>query len=110
MNSLEANNMQYNYTLNNRLREILAANGIGIGALTDLEQRRGVAGVTDFSQARDAATGIIELIRLADGIKGERALPEEFAHFAIEAMGDNPLINRLVMLLMIPYIRVMNQS
>lgn len=96
MNSLEANNMQYNYTLNNRLREILAANGIGIGALTDLEQRRGVAGVTDFSQARDAATGIIELIRLADGIKGERALPEEFAHFAIEAMGDNPLINRLV--------------
>ena len=96
MNSLEANNMQYNYTLNNRLREILASNGIAIGALTDLEQRRGVAGVTDFSQARDAATGIIELIRLADGIKGERALPEEFAHFVIEAMGDNPLINRLV--------------
>nr|DAG94161.1 MAG TPA: hypothetical protein [Crassvirales sp.] len=96
MNSIEANNMQYNENLNNRLREILAANGISIGALTGLEQRRGVAGVTDFSQARDAATGIIELIRLAEGIKGERALPEEFAHFAIEAMGDNPLINRLI--------------
>ena len=96
MNSLEADNMQYNHALNDRLREILASHGIGTGALTDLERRRGVAGVTDFSQARDAATGIIELIRLADGIRGERALPEEFAHFAIEAMGDNPLVNRLV--------------
>lgn len=96
MNSITSDNMEYNYKLNTRLKEILAANGIAIGALTDLEERRGVAGVTDFSQARDAATGIIELIRLADGVKGEKALPEEFAHFAIEAMGDNPLINRLV--------------
>lgn len=96
INSLEADNMQYNYSLNNRLRDILASKGIGIGVLTDLEQRRGVSGVTDFSQAKDAATGIIELIRLAEGIKGEKALPEEFAHFAIEAMGNNPLVNRLV--------------
>lgn len=96
VNSTEANNMQYNEVLNTKLREILSSNGIAIGALTDLEQRRGVAGVTDFSQAKDAATGIINLIRLAEGVKGEAALPEEFAHFAIEAMGDNPLINRLV--------------
>lgn len=96
MNSINADNMAYNFNLNNRLRDILAANGIAIGALTELEERRGVAGVTDFSQAKDAATGLIEMIRLANGIKGERALPEEFAHFAIEAMGNNPLINRLV--------------
>lgn len=96
MNSINADNMAYNFSLNNRLRDILAANGIAVGALTELEERRGVAGVTDFSQAKDAATGLIEMIRLANGIKGERALPEEFAHFAIEAMGNNPLINRLV--------------
>lgn len=96
MNSINADNMAYNFNLNNRLRDILAANGIAIGALTELEERRGVAGVTDFSQAKDAATGLIEMIRLANGIKGERALPEEFAHFAIEAMGNNPLVNRLV--------------
>lgn len=29
------------------------------------------------------------MIRLADGIKGEKALPEEFAHFALEALGNN---------------------
>ena len=96
MNSINADNMVYNFNLNNRLRDILAAHGISIGALTDLERRRGVSGVTDFSQAKDVATGLIEMIRLAEGIKGERALPEEFAHFAIEAMGDTPLINRLI--------------
>lgn len=96
MNSINADNMAYNFNLNNRLRDILAAHSISIGALTDLEKRRGVSGVTDFSQAKDAATGLIEMIRLAEGIKGERALPEEFAHFAIEAMGDTPLINRLI--------------
>lgn len=96
MNSINADNMAYNFNLNNRLRDILATHGISIGALTDLEKRRGVSGVADFSQAKDAATGLIEMIRLAEGIKGERALPEEFAHFAIEAMGDTPLINRLI--------------
>lgn len=96
MNSINADNMAYNFNLNNRLRDILAAHGISIGALTDLERRRGISGVTDFSQAKDAASGLIEVIRLAEGIKGERALPEEFAHFAIEAMGDTPLINRLI--------------
>lgn len=96
MNSVNADNMAYNYKLNARLRELLSGWGVSIGALTELERRRGVAGVTDFSQAKDAATGLIELIRLADGIKGERALPEEFAHFVIEAMGDNALVDRLL--------------
>lgn len=88
--------MEYNENLNNRLRSILESHGIGIGALTDLEKRMGINGVTDFDVARNAANGLVEMIRLANGIQGEKALPEEFAHFAIEAMGDNPLINRLI--------------
>ena len=96
LNSIDANKMEYNTALNNRLREILAANGITVGALTDLEKRMGINGVTDFDVARNAATGLIEMIRLANGIEGEKALPEEFAHFAIEAMGESPLINRLI--------------
>ena len=39
------------------------------------------------------------MIRISDGIRGEQALPEEFAHFAIEAMGNNPLVNRLINLI-----------
>lgn len=96
LNSIEADKMAYNANLNSRLRDILAANGIATGALTDLEKRMGVNGVTDFDTARTAADGMIEMIRLANGIEGEKALPEEFAHFAIEAMGESPLINRLI--------------
>ena len=96
LNSIDADKMAYNANLNSRLRDILAANGIAVGALTDLEKRMGINGVTDFDVARNAATGLIEMIRLANGIEGEKALPEEFAHFAIEAMGESPLINRLI--------------
>lgn len=96
LNSIDANKMAYNANLNSRLRDILATNGIAVGALTDLEKRMGINGVTDFDVARTAANGMIEMIRLANGIEGEKALPEEFAHFAIEAMGESPLINRLI--------------
>lgn len=96
LNSINADKMEYNENLNNRLRSILETHGVSVGALTDLERRMGIHGVTDFDVARNAADGLVEMIRLANGIQGEKALPEEFAHFAIEAMGDNPLINRLI--------------
>ena len=99
LNSINAEKMEYNENLNNRLREILELHGVKVGALTELEKRRGINGVTDFDVARDAADGLVEMIRISDGIRGEQALPEEFAHFAIEAMGDNPLVNRLINLI-----------
>lgn len=99
-NSVEANRMEYNAALNERLRDILSSHGVSIGALTELERRLGINGVTDFDKAKTAAEGIVELIRLADGIRGEKALPEEFAHFAIEALGSgNPLVSRLINLI-----------
>lgn len=100
LNSIRADKMEYNESLNEKLRDILSSHGVSIGALTDLERRMGINGVTDFDQARSAAEGLVELIRLADGIQGEKALPEEFAHFALEAMGNsNPLVNRLINLI-----------
>lgn len=95
-NSQSAKQLEYNYNLNKRLRSILESHGISVGVLTALEQRLGINGVTDFSIAKNASEGIIELIRIAQGIEGEEALPEEFAHFAIEALVDNPLVKRLV--------------
>ena len=94
--SIEADKMAYNTALNDRLRDILAAHGVSVGVLNNLERRLGVNGVTDFDTAKTAANGLIEMIRLAEGVEGEKALPEEFAHFAIEAMGDSSLINRLL--------------
>ena len=96
LNSIEADKMIYNSNLNNRLRDILAANGVTTGVLTNLERRMGINGVTEFDTAKTAANGLVEMIRLANGIEGEKALPEEFAHFAIEAMGESPIINRLI--------------
>ena len=95
-NSLDASNMSYNEALNTRLREILESKNISIGALNDLEKRLNINGVTDFDLAKTSADGIIQLIRIAEGEAGEKALPEEFSHFAIEALGDNPLVNRLI--------------
>ena len=94
--SIEADKMAYNTSLNDRLRDILAAHGVSVGVLNNLERRLGINGVTDFDTAKTAANGLIEMIRLAEGVEGEKALPEEFAHFAIEAMGDSSLINRLL--------------
>lgn len=99
-NALEVEKMEYNESLNERLREILLSKGVSIGVLTELERRLGINGVTDFDIARTSAEGTLELIRLAEGIRGEKALPEEFAHFALEALGkDNPLVTRLLNLI-----------
>ena len=95
----QAKNADANTILNNRLREILQSKGISIGALNELERRLGVKGVTDFSMAKTITEGMVELIRLAEGAEGERVLPEEFAHFAIEAMESNPLVERLINLI-----------
>lgn len=94
--ALKASQMEYNKTLNDKLREILVSKGISIGALTALEEKQGIDGITDFSKAKENSEGIIELIRLANGIRGEKALPEEFAHFAIESLDGNPLVSRLL--------------
>lgn len=99
-NVLDYRKQEYNVSLNNKLRGILSSHGVSIGVLTELERRMGINGVTDFDLAKTAAEGTIELIRLAEGIKGEQALPEEFAHFALEALGsDNPLATRLINLI-----------
>ena len=97
--AIKNSKLEYNERLNERLRKILAEKGISIGALTELERRLGINGVTDFEQAKVAANGLIELIRLAEGIEGEKVLPEEFSHFAIEALNENPLVKRLINLI-----------
>ena len=92
----EANKLEQNNLLNSKLKNILFKNGISVGALTELDRRMAINGVTDFSRAKVITDGLIELIRLADGVEGEKALPEEFSHFLIEANLDNPLIQRLI--------------
>lgn len=96
LNSIEATQLEYNEKLNKKIREILLRHNIKTGALTTLEAKQALGGVMDTSQAKEAIDGIVELIRLANGERGEQALPEEFAHFVIEAMGNDSLVSRLL--------------
>lgn len=95
--ALDVSNVEYNKNLNDKLYAILEKAGVSVGFLRDNEQNKDIAGVTDFSVAKDLATGLIELIRLANDEKGQKALPEEFAHFVLEALGpNNTLVTRLL--------------
>lgn len=83
--------------LNQKLREILRQKGIGIGALTGTEARLRMQGIADFDAIKVTAEGLREMIRLAEGFRGEEALPEEFAHMALEMLGhDQVLVRRLL--------------
>lgn len=83
--------------LNRRLREILRKAGVEVGVLTDAEAMMSIGGIADFDTAKVTAEGLVELIRIANGYRGEQALPEEFAHVALEMLGhDNPLVKRLL--------------
>lgn len=96
LHNINAVKLEYNYNLNTRLRELLTSWGIAVGKLEALEDREKINGVTDFDTAKTTAEGLIEMIRLAEGERGEKTLPEEFAHFALEALGDHPLSTRLI--------------
>lgn len=98
-NRIKAENFKKAYTLNTKLRTILQNAGVKIGALTKLEQELGVEGVTDFDTVKKASNGIVELIRLAKGSKGEVALPEEFSHFVLECLKNETLAQRLLTLI-----------
>lgn len=85
--------------LNKRLIPILKQLGINDPKRVVFDgESRIIGGMTDFSQLDQLkspeifAKGMIDLIQLSNGIEGEYALPEEFAHVAIEALGTHRAI------------------
>lgn len=83
--------------LNRRLRDILAKAGVSVGFLDDIQSKIYRGGNIRFESAEVAANGLIELIKIANNENGEYALPEEFAHAALNMLGRNhPLVARLV--------------
>lgn len=76
-----------------RIKSVLSEAGFSIGALTDYEKRLGVKGAFDTEAV---ANSLKEVIRIAEGEEGLKALPEEFAHLVIEGLSSNPSIERLL--------------
>lgn len=99
LQSIEDSKVEYNNKLNEKIRDILQKAGVSIGALNALEQRLGVNGVMDIDSADKTVDGLKQLIRLAEGERGEAALPEEFAHLAFEVVENTALGQRLLNLL-----------
>lgn len=84
------------------IEEQLRNMGVGVGALTEYETAAGIEGnyingVFDPNAKRKTADGLLELIRIAKGIAGNKALPEEFAHLvdAILKATGSPIYDRL---------------
>lgn len=87
----EAHQQSFNSALNREIIGLL--NSLGFSVLWVDNPK--YAGLFDPSQAK-LYNGMMAVIRLARGEKGERALPEEFAHLLIEGMGAHPLVTRLL--------------
>lgn len=81
-----------------QLKDILHQAGFSIGSLTEYERNLGVSGVFDTDAV---ANGVREVIRLASGREGLKALPEEFAHLVISGV-DEPPVRRLLSYLRTP--------
>ena len=79
--------------IENQLKEI----GVGVGALTQYEQNRGINGLFDPSSNETTADGLRQLIRVAQGTIGDITIVEEYAHLAnaILKSTGNPIYNRL---------------
>ena len=92
-----ANSMKAGVTLHDYLTDYLSNYGVGVGALDEtLEQMGGIYGYIDFSEVQNFSSGLVNLIKLSKGEKGQRALPEEFSHFIVAATVGNNFIDRLV--------------
>lgn len=81
------------------LKGILSDAGFSIGALNDYEKALGVRGVLDTDAV---ASGMKEVIRLAQSPEGIRALPEEFAHLVINGLSSEPRVERLLQYIKTP--------
>jgi len=87
--------------LNAALKKTLNSVGVSIGCLNaaDIHGSLYQTGITDFSKTKNIADGVSELIRVANGARGEMAIPEESSHVFIEMTKGYSLRDRLIALI-----------
>ncbi len=95
-NSEVADNLQKSVQVNNQLLAIL--NTIGFTVVLDSTLTR-VHGVFDPVNAKITVEGLKTVIRVANSLEGQQAIPEEFAHLMIEGLYSQPLVQRVLKLL-----------
>lgn len=78
--------------LQDRLKYKLSTLGVEVGFL----DKPNINGRYSTENAEKTASGMYNLINIAHGEKGNEALAEETGHFIIGALGNNPLVDRLL--------------
>lgn len=82
----------FNGTLQNKLLGILRRLGFDVERNSTVDN----AGRLSASKARENAEGLKTVIQVTQGIEGEQAFPEEFAHLMIEGLHAHPLVIRML--------------
>lgn len=85
-----------NRTLRDRIMYYLNKAGVSVEFLENDDKENGRYSTVN---AKKTADGMYNLIRVANGEKVTASLAEEAGHFAIAALGNSPLVNRLNKLL-----------
>ena len=95
-NELALNQEISNRTLQDRIKYYLNKAGVSIEFIENDEK---VNGRYSTKNAKKTADGLYQLIQVANGKNVTGVLAEEAGHFAIGALGNSPLIERLMGLL-----------
>lgn len=95
-NEAKLNKIIANQSLQDRIKYYLNKAGVDIGFLEEDDK---VDGRYSTKNATKTADGMYQLIQVAKGEKLTDNLAEEAGHFAIGALGNSPLVNRLMNIL-----------
>ena len=91
-NKVEASSQMFNNNLYNRLRAILNRAGFEVAVDENLDPD----GIFDPLNMGKTVDGLRTIIKIANGQRGDDAFPEEFAHFIIEGLRNDPFVQRLL--------------
>lgn len=90
-NVTKAIEQSYNNALTKEIIDLLNSLGFNVSFVSNPRY----AGLFDPTNAK-LHDGLIEIIKIAKGQRGEDALPEEFSHLIIEGLIEHPLVKRLL--------------
>ena len=84
--------IMFSNSLNNELRAIMRSLGF------DVEVKEGLTyeGIFDPLNGKETAEKLRTVIQVAEGDIGEAAFPEEFSHFIIEGLLNEPFVKRVL--------------
>lgn len=89
LNSVETQRIAYE--LNPKLKTIMNSFGFDVQRIAGLEEN----GVFSPENAETNAENLINIIKLSKSVEGDYAFSEEFCHFLIAGMKNNPFVDRL---------------